>query len=451
MMLSCRRRAGEPGAIDTGQSPWTPARGLRGRKGGRVGHLYFGWWIVAAAVLVNMLAVGTTFTAFGLYVLPVSTEFKLSRANMNTALILVNFGMAGAAPLIGRLLDRAPAKLVMRVGAVALALSLITLGLSRSIWLSAAVMAVPLAAAVVAAGTMTSTVLTARWFTAQRGRALALAVIGMSLGSVVVSPVVALLIQSLGWRSALVISGAAAGAVLVTLSFLLRERPRPGEHERGASETPAQTAGADAPTGRPAKMGEILRMPQFWSIALGMGLAMGVCQTLVVTIVPLALEGGLTMVQATSLISISGVGAVASKLLLAVFADKVDRIALLAGLFIAGALMNLALLSSETYPMLIACAGLLGISSGVLPPVFYALVADRFGMVSFGTVRGLAAPVIAILGAIAVRAAGEVFDRTGGYNLLFSSFSGVMVVAAVLIFMTRYTKAAAFAKGAASA
>jgi hypothetical protein len=84
--------------------------------------------------------------------------------------------------------------------------------------------------------------------------------------------------------------------------------------------------------------------------------------------------------------------------------------------------------------------------------VFYTLLADRFGIASYGTVRGLAAPVTTMLSAVCVRFAGEVFDRTGGYELMFSCFVGLMLVAAVVIFATRFTKAAAFAasKGTAA-
>lgn len=68
--------------------------------------LYYGWTIVGVSMLIGGLVVGLTFSAFGLFVTPVSEEFGLSRADMNTALIIRNIGSAAMAPLIGRLVDK---------------------------------------------------------------------------------------------------------------------------------------------------------------------------------------------------------------------------------------------------------------------------------------------------------------------------------------------------------
>ena len=167
---------------------------------------------------------------------------------------------------------------------------------------------------------------------------------------------------------------------------------------------------------------------------------MAMMQAIIITIVPLALDAGLTTVQAAGLISITGVAALASKMLLAVVADKVDRILMLAVLFGLGAIVSILLLLGDTYPLLVACAVMLGISSSAAAPIFYALLADRFGMVSYGTVRGLMSLLIAISGAVAMRVVGEVFDRLGNYDYVFYAFISLGSVAVVLILSTWLTK-----------
>lgn len=402
-------------------------------------RIYYGWYVVAIATAVYMLMIGATFAAFGLYVLPVSAEFNLSRANMNTALILMNLGNAFLAPFIGRLLDRVPARRIMITCALLMGASFLILGLSHSLWLSAAVLAVALPAAYLGAGTLTMTVLIARWFTAQRGRAMALAAIGMSLGNITVTPLVGMVIENQGWRAALLMSGGAVTSLLLVLALVLRERPGPGDVEGGrrAASAAAPVAHSAGPA-IPATVGAILKAPQFWSLSLGAALAMAVGQALAITLVPLAVGNGLTLIQGTSLISVMGGAAIAGTLLLAVVADKIDRISLLAGLFLAGALINVGLHYEHSYALLVAGAGLLGLTLGAATPAFYALLADTFGAASFGTVRGLTMPVVAVLGMIAIRLAGEVFDRTGGYDLMFSAFVVAQLVAAALIFLTRF-------------
>jgi MFS family permease len=402
-----------------------------------VRRIYYGWCVVAMAMLVFMLLIGTSFSAFGMYVLPVSKEFGLSRADMNTALILLNLGMAVVAPVIGRMLDRFPLKRIMLVSGLILGASLITLGLSRSLWLSAFVVALPLATGLNGAGFLTMTVLIARWFQAQRGRALALAAVGMSLGGMLGPVVAGLLIQAEGWRFALILCGAVASAMLLVLSLVVRDRPRPGETDRQAA-APAGGTHLAARPGAPAKMGELLRAPQLWTIGLGSALAFSVTTAVLISLAPLAMGEGFSTVQVTSLLSASAGAAMGGKLVLAVVADRVDRVALMTGICVVVALANAALFASEGYAALLASAIGLGLAVGALTPAMQTLVAERFGEASFGTVQGLMAPIIAITGAAAVRFAGEVFDRTDGYDLMFTAFIGVSLAAAAMLFATRF-------------
>ena len=398
-------------------------------------RIYFGWYVVAISVLTFMLLIGTTFTAFGLFVVPVSEDLGLSRADMNTALILLNIGNAAVAPVIGRMLDRFPMRRIMIACAVLFGACLVALGLSKSLLLSAFVFALPLAIALQGTGMLTMTVLIARWFQVQRGRAMVLAALGMSLGGILVTPLIGLLIQAEGWRAALITAGCAVTAIMLAAALVVRDRPGPNDVEGGQS---AGAAPKPAAIGAPAKMGEILGTGQFWTIAIGSALALAVGQAAMISLAPLALGAGLTIVKATTLISAAGAGAIGGKLVLAAVADRVDRVALLTGLFLLMIGVAAVLVVSKSYFALLGSAAALGVATGAMPPIFYALLADRFGAASFGTVRGLMAPLIAIVSAIAVRFAGEVYDRTGDYDVMFYTFIVAQLIAAAVMFSTRF-------------
>jgi MFS family permease len=404
---------------------------------------YYGWYIVAASALVYMILIGSTYSAFALFVLPVSREFELSRADMNTAMILLNVGNSVLAPLVGRLLDRVPLRRAMVGFATLYAMSMVALALSPSIAFSAIILFIPLPAALLGTGTITMTMLVARWFDAQRGRAMALSILGMSLGGFILAPLIGLAIEAFGWRPALIISGLCGLLLLLLLSLVVRDRPVAGDSESGQSSAPHRSIATAGKPNAPAKIGILLRRADFWTIALSTALATGIIQAIAVSIVPLGLEGGLTMIQATSLVSATGGAAIAGKLLLSVFADKVDRIALMTAMFLLGSVVNAALLMNTGYYPLLACAAFLGLATGALMPVFYALLADRFGTETFGTVRGLTVPILALTGATAVRFAGEVYDRTKSYDLLFAVFIGLQLLAAMLIYCTRFAGARA--------
>jgi MFS family permease len=388
------------------------------------------WHIVAIAVVANMVVTGSTYSAFGLFVLPVSAEYHLSRADMNTAMILLNVGIALLSPVLGRLLDRFAPSRIMFLCAAVYAASFTGLALMRSVPASAAVLAVPLALAVQGCGALTTSVLIARSFTAQRGRAMALSVMGMSFGSILVVPSIGFAIERLGWRGALLAIGVVGGALLAVLSLLARP-PRSAVFQTGSSKA--------APAQQPLRVAVFLRLPQFWIIALSCALSFAIAQTLVVTLVPLVRQEGLTMAQATGLVSILGGASIGAKLMLAIVADKVDRVLLLSIVFLLGAALNLGLLVGTDYIALVCCAILLGTLVGCTTPAVYALLADRFGAASFGTVRGLTAPITGVMSAVGVRIAGEVFDRTGTYDVLFICFIAIQILAAMMMFAVRFT------------
>lgn len=400
--------------------------------------MYYGWIIVLVTVLYYIVIIGATYSSFSVFVLPVSADMDLSRAEINTTVILLSAGSALLAPFIGRILDRLPARPIMIVSSVLIGASLVGLSLSNSPWLSAVIIGLPLAIGYVGAGSMTMSVLIARWFVTQRGRAMALSSMGTSFATIAVPPVVGLLVNLYNWRVALGLVGLVVTASLVALAFLVRERPGPGDFEGGRTATVGIPAHSEslAPES-PASVRDLLAMPLFWTLGLGVAVMLGVLQALSISIVPLAVERGVTALQATSLISLFGVGAFCGISAFATVADKIDRLVLLTWLSCVLVLLSGLLFVSEGYLTLATWAFLLGVTSGPVAPAFFALLADRFGAASFGTVRGLMTPVMAIVGMAAIRLAGEIFDRAGGYDFMILAFAGALVGSVALFTWSR--------------
>jgi MFS family permease len=409
-------------------------------------RIYYGWYIVAIGFVILMLALGATMNSFGMFVIPASEDLGLSRADTNTGIILINLGMAALSPFIGRMLDTYSIRKIMAASAVLFGASFVGIGLSHNVWLTGFLLGLPLAIGIAGVSVLPTTTLVARWFVTQRGRALAITVMGMSLGTVVMAPTVGLLIESVGWRMCLIVLGIAMSLVVLLLIPFIRERPGLGDLEPGRKDVPAKPAEASISVGEvpappvsaaPLGIGELLRMPVFWMLSLSVAFALAMAQTIVVSIVPLGQESGLSVTQSASLLSILGAMAIVCKLVLAVVGDWIDRELTLTILFVFIAATCAALLKGDSYFMLLVCSALVGLAVGAITPVFMALLADRLGVATFGTANGTAGLIMAVFGAIGVRYGGEVYDRTGNYDVMFTSFIALSLFAALLMFASK--------------
>ena len=74
--------------------------------GARPLSIYYGWWVLLATAVTEMLAIGSTSYAAGLFVLPLEQELHLSRADSSSSIPILFAGGAIAAPLVGYALDR---------------------------------------------------------------------------------------------------------------------------------------------------------------------------------------------------------------------------------------------------------------------------------------------------------------------------------------------------------
>jgi len=396
-------------------------------------RFYYGWFVVAAAMLTNMLLIGITYSSFGLFVIPVSQEFGLSRADMNMALVLVQAGTALTAPLMGRMLDRLPIRPILVGCAIGVGLCLAFIGMTSSLWVVMALLLLPYPLFLHGAGIQSMNVLLVRWFRLQRGRAVTLATLGMSFGSLFVPPVLGALIEGWGWRTALLMAGGGAVVLLVPLFLLIRVQPGPDDIESAAPVPMANLPQDEPAPGQRYGIISILRMPVFWTISASVGFSVAVVSTMLASLVPLAVGKGLSTIEAATLISGMAMGGLTVKLLVAAIGDRFERNVLLAGLFVLTGAVCGCLIFAQSYWALLGTAIALGISSPITP-VFYALLADRFGRESFGTAMGIMFLTNAIVGAGGFRLAGEIFDRTGSYDLMLVIFGiGELVAAAILI------------------
>ncbi len=385
-------------------------------------RMFYGWWVAFASAAVILLSAGTFFYGFGLLVTPLENEFGWSRGAISIAFSLRTEVGGVAAPLVGFLVDRLGARKLMTSGIFIVAAGFIALSQVQSLLMFYG------AVVLIAIGMSTTTgavptVVVTHWFRRMRGRALGLMALGGGLSGIT-AVFFAWLIESYGWRDALVITAVLQFVLVIPFVLSIRNRPQDvGLQPDGLVEDASSTDEAavrrnvDA-EGMTSK--QALRSATFWRMALALGLSNFATTALVVHQVPFLTESAgmsetaaaasVTAMTFLSIIGRLGMGAATDFLpKRMVMAVSMLLVAIAAGLFI-----------TVTEPwQLIYALPFFGIGHGGMVPVRSTLQADFFGLKAFGAIQGLMLTIStfgAVLGPII---AGFMYDASDSYRLAF--------------------------------
>lgn len=399
--------------------------------------MFYGWRIVAVAMLAMALSNGMTSYSYGLLVLPVGTEFGASRMDMMWGLTVSSLTTILISPLVGSLMDRRSARVLFTIGAACLALAMALIAASRHVW--EFVIAFGLVTAIGAAllGPIGSNTLVARWFSKHRGRALGITAIGTSLGGLLVPLGLQNLIDAYGWRTAcLWLAGLALLAMLPPVWLIVRNRPADlglqPDGEASAMAGPGTAANAPA-----APAPRLLTDAAFWRISLAVGALMSIFTVCLANLVPFSIGHGTEAKRAALLVSAIAVAGISGKLLFSVFADRIDlKWALLVALAMLG-LPFLALAFVHDYWFTVLAAVAVGLASGAFLPAWGALVARIYGPFVFGRVMGRMQPIAIVMVMLSMPLSGYLFDLSGSYSVSFLTMAGLAAVAFVILLPLR--------------
>lgn len=394
--------------------------------------MFYGWKIVAVAMLALGLSNGIASYSYGLLVLPMGSEFGASRMEMMWGLTAGSLTSILISPLAGSLMDKRSARLMFSIGAAFLGTALVLISLSRNVWEFVLVFGLLMSVSSTLLGPLGANTLVARWFSRRRGRALGLAAVGTSLGGLLVPLMLQVLIEAHGWRIACLWM---AGILMLLLlpPVLLVVRNRPGDlglQPDGLPEPPPGSAAASLST--TTELPNLMTHGPFWRTSLAVGALMAAFTAVLANFVPFAVGHGVAGQQAAFLISTISVAGVSGKLLFSVFADRINLKLAILGALLMACLPVLVLVQFHSYWVMVLAAVSLGLASGAFLPAWGALLARLYGPLVFGRVMGRMQPVTIIMVMLAMPMTGYLFDLTGSYSAAFLVLSGLLSLAFVV-------------------
>ena len=203
---------------------------------------YPGWRVTFAAALASAAGFGSILIySFSAFIKPLSAEFGWSRQTISAAFACASFTLGICSPGLGYLLDRfGPRRVILPCivifGAAFGSLSLLRNNIVQLFATFVVIGAVGNATAQMGYARAVST-----WFERRRGAALALMMVGSSLGMVVMPVLTQKLLASIGWRKSYLVIGVLPFLIALPLAavFVREKGPTMLDLRSTASASPA--------------------------------------------------------------------------------------------------------------------------------------------------------------------------------------------------------------------
>ena len=355
------------------------------------------WRSVAAAFLSSAVTLGTAYS-FGAFFKSMAEEFDTTRGATAVIFGATTFTFFWLSLITGRAVDRYGPKPLLVLGAVSLSIGLWATSAVQSLGVGYVTYTAGVGIAA-ACGYVPMVAVVGALFVQRRALAVGVSVAGIGVGTLVMSPLAARLIDAFGWRQTYRIFGVAGPVVLLGCALLVQRPP-------GAGRTV------------PSRMGEALRSPVFRrlhlsAVCFGVGLFVPF-----VFVVPYAESEGIPAVRAALLVGMLGGSSVVARAGFGSLTRRLGAFRLYRLCFATHAVSFLLwLVAGGSFAVLVAFVVTLGVGYGGFVALSPVVLADRFGVAGMGSMLGLFYTASGLGGLIGPPAAGAIIDATDSYRL----------------------------------
>jgi sugar phosphate permease len=421
--------------------------GQRGLADLLIGRLpfYYGWVILACVCTAGFARQGPAVATLSIFVEPMTSEFGWSRTALSGA---VSFGGVMAAlgsPLIGPVLDRQGARLILCAAVLVTGITTMLLSLTQSLLVFYVLFCI---GRMNFAATFDLGIYGAlnSWFVTRRAFVTAIANLAQMSGLVALPFIAHLAMEQHGWRAGWLAVGGTVLIVGFVPTWLLMVR-RPEDvgllPDRAQPEAGMPAGGKPAPAAPPEptfSRAEALRTPAFWLLSLYTMVVYPVQAGVSLHQAPYLIERGLTPTAAATIVStfslVSAITGLGFGLLARRIGVRICLAAAAASLGVSTILMLGITMPAQGY--LAACCFGLGI--GGLLTILPLAWADYFGRKSFGAIRGVALTVQVMAQASGPLLSGVLRDLTGTYFASLVSFGTLAFLGAACALLARPPK-----------
>lgn len=389
--------------------------------------------VLVGVILIRGFAGGVNMTA-SLFLPSVAGELSVGIGTLSIYFSIMSVVTVLWLPYAGKLINRRSVRLLVPAAAVLQALSFAGFGLLRHVtgWY---LLCVPQAMGAAILTSLLGPILINRWFPHNTGLILGVQMAFVWLFAAVIQPLTSQVIEASGWRSAYIVAGLTAFAVIVAASqLLLRDRP----------DTPGAAEDRQATAEKPLGGVQIAEKEAVHSASFVLLLVFMIAMTgAAVFTQHIPTYGGVlgySLRQAGLAMSLASVGSAVGSIAIGLICDRVGGLKTCYGIILLWMLAVVGFLLSGTGFAVFAASALLhGVASASIAVIAPILTMVFYGKRDYEKIYAkvsMGAPLASIL---LVPAYGFIYDATGSYMAVLAMMI-VLLCAAGLGIMLGWRK-----------
>ena len=382
----------------------------------RVFYWHYAWIIVIAIVVMEIVASGIRM-AFGALIDPLNDEFGWTQSNICIAYAITSLVSAFVSPWAGSFGDRYGVRVATLVGTGIFFAGMIMTAFVVDIWhfwftyglvlgVAQAIFLVPLIPAAMI------------WFRRHLGVAMGLIFASFGIGPALATPLVAYLLTNAGWKMTFIYLGTASTVIMLLMVMVFRNRPQ------DISQDPYGTLIGDSPVNTQAPPGELLKKfkaymrstKAYWNMSSIHFLGCVGHAVIIVWIIPMATQQGLTLLNASLVLTILSVVSIATRIATPILCERYGVRTVMAIFYVMQGLPVLLLFFVSTPTVFLVFAVCFGIGYGGETGGFPILNRKYYGYAPMGDVHGFQMLGAGVGMAFGGWIGGPVFDIFGSYN-----------------------------------
>jgi sugar phosphate permease len=275
-----------------------------------------------------------------------------------------------------------------------------------------------------------------RWFVRRRGLALGLTSFGLGVAGVILPPIFAGLLSSIGWRMIWRISGVVIALFIAPIVVLvMRDRPMEREGQHYLSDKDAARPSHNKTDASGLTVRDVFSRKNFWLLNLGYLSIIACTAGSLQNLAPIVTHDGLDQRTAGVLLSGFSVSHLFSTVIMGLLSDRFGNRLPLTGLALVTAAGTALIAFGHTTSVLGLGVMLIGFSGGIWP-LMSAAIAIEFGTQAMGRAFGILGaflPFAVVTPFIVAR----VQESTGSYTPALTGLAVLAILGAGCCLMMR--------------